>query len=152
LADNRTQSLRPEKKLGRVYGSRVGCRLDDTNAPEPDILFVRAKHQGRVRRGGVLGPPDLAIEIVSPESVERDYRDKRHQYQRFKIPEYWIVDEEERKVTLLRLDAKGKYREVPARKGVFHSGVLKGFRLDPRWLWQDPRPDELEILRQLLES
>jgi Uma2 family endonuclease len=141
-----------KRNLGRVFVSRVACRLDDSNAPEPDILFVAEKNRGRLHRGGVEGPPDLALEIVSPESVERDYDKKRRQYQRFKVPEYWIVDEEERKITLFRLGAKGRYREVPARKGVFHSKALKGFRLDPNWLWQDPRPDELEILQQLLES
>jgi Uma2 family endonuclease len=141
-----------KKKLGKVFGSRVACRLDDKNAPEPDIFFVSAKHLGRLRRSGLEGPADLAIEIVSPESVERDYFKKRRQYQRFKIPEYWIIDEDERKVTLLRLDAKGRYREVAARKGVFHSQVLEGFWLDPRWLWHDPRPDEVEIVQQLLKS
>jgi Uma2 family endonuclease len=141
-----------KRKLGRVFVSRVACRLDNKNAPEPDILFVSAKHEERIRRGGIEGPPDLALEIVSPDSVERDYDKKRRQYQRFKVPEYWVVDEEEQKVTLLRLNARGRYQAIPARKGVFHSKALKGFRLDPRWLWQDPRPDELEILQQLLES
>jgi Uma2 family endonuclease len=136
-----------DKKLGAVFGSRVACRLDDKNAPEPDIVFVSTKHQGRIRRGGVVGPPDLALEIVSPESFERDCHEKRRQYQRFKVPEYWIVDEEDRKVVLLRLDSKGTYREVAARKGVLHSRVLTGFRLDPRWLWQNPRPKVLDILR-----
>jgi Uma2 family endonuclease len=140
------------QKLGKIQGSRVACRLDDKNAPEPDILFVAAKNLNRVKRGGVEGPPDLAIEIVSPSSVERDYDQKLRQYQRFRIPEYWIIDEDQHRVTLLRLDTKGKYRNVPARKGVFHSQVLKDFWLDPNWLWQDPRPDELEILQQLLES
>jgi Uma2 family endonuclease len=138
------------KNLGKVYGSRVACRLDDANAPEPDILFVAEKNRGRLHRGGVEGPPDLAIEIVSPESVERDYKKKRRQSQRFKIPEYWIIDEHEQQVTLLRLDARGKYREVDPRKGTFHSQMIEGFWLDPKWLWQDPFPDELEILKQLL--
>ena len=87
---------------------------------------------------------------MSPESVERDYDKKRRQYQRFKIPEYWIIDEHERKVIVLRLDARGKYREVAPRKGIFHSQVIEGFWLDPNWLWQDPFPDELEILQRLL--
>jgi Uma2 family endonuclease len=139
-----------KKKLGEVFGSRVACRLNDTNAPEPDIVFVSTKHQDRIRRGGVEGPPDLAIEIVSPDSVELDYDKKRRQYQRFKIPEYWIVDEEERRIILLRLNSQGRYREVPVRKGALHSQALKGFRLNPDWLWQDPRPDELEVLQQLL--
>jgi Uma2 family endonuclease len=139
-----------KRKLGRIFGSRVACRLDDTNAPEPDIIFVVEKNLDRVHRGGVDGAPDLAIEIVSPESVERDYDKKRRQYQRFKIPEYWIIDEHERKVTLLRLDARGKYREVAPRKGIFHSQALEGFWLNPEWLWQYPLPDEMETATQLL--
>ena len=138
------------KKLGKIHGSRVACRLDDRSAPEPDILFVAEKNRDRLHSGGVEGSPDLAIEIVSPESVERDYVKKRRQYQQFGIPEYWIIDEHERKVTLLRLDARGKYREVAPRKGRFHSQALKGFWLDPNWLWQESFPDELDVLNQLL--
>lgn len=139
-----------KKKLGKVFCSRVACRLDDMNAPEPDILFVAQENRSRLHSGGVEGPPDLAVEIVSPESVERDYDKKRRQYQRFKIPEYWIIDEHERKVMLLRLDARGKYREVAPRKGIFHSQALEGFWLNPEWLWRRPLPDEMETATQLL--
>ena len=138
------------KQLGRVFGSRVACRLDDSNGPEPDILFIRNEHTDRIHRGSVEGPPDLAIEIVSPESVERDYEKKRKQYQRAGIPEYWIIDEEEKTVLLLRLDARGRYREVRSRRGMLHSDALPGFWLDPKWLWQRPRPIALAILQQLL--
>ncbi len=140
------------KQLGQVFGSRVACRLDDGNGPEPDILFIRNEHTDRIHRGGVEGPPDLAIEIVSPESVERDYEKKRKQYQRASIPEYWIIDEEERTVLLLRLNARRRYREVRARRGMLHSDVLSGFWLDPTWLWQKPRPIAVAILQQLLAA
>src|SRR5206468_2321456 len=53
------------RDLGKVYGSRVAFRPDDKNGPEPDIAFVRKKRLGRVKRGRVEGPPDLAVEIVS---------------------------------------------------------------------------------------
>lgn len=141
-----------KRKLGKVYGSRVACRLDDKNAPEPDIFFVSNQRLHQVNRGGVEGSPDLALEIVSPSSVERDYEKKRKQYQHFGISEYWIIDEWEQKVLLLRLDSRGKYREVRPRKGVLFSEVLTGFWLRPAWLWQDPLPDEMDILQQLLSD
>jgi Uma2 family endonuclease len=47
-------------------------------------------------------PPVLVIEVVSPESVTRDYRFKRSEYATAEIAEYWIVDPLEQKVTLLR--------------------------------------------------
>jgi Uma2 family endonuclease len=134
--------------LGKVYGSRVAFKLDDKNSPEPDIAVVLADHLDRVERGHVRGPADLAVEIVSPESVERDYEKKRKLYEKFAIPEYWIIDEELQQVTLLRLGADG-YKEARPRKGVLTSRVLPGFWLRPAWLWQ-PRPKKAQALAEIL--
>lgn len=138
------------KDLGKVFGSRVAFRLDDRNGPEPDIAFVRKGRLHLVRRGYVKGPADLAVEIVSPESVERDYVKKRRQYQEAGFPEYWLVDPMKQKVTLLRLAPRGKYREVRPKRGECHSEALPGFWLRPEWLWQDPLPNPLDVLTQLL--
>src|SRR6516165_10065172 len=113
-----------EKDLGKVYGSRVAFRLGESHGPEPDIAYVRKERLHLVRRGYVNGPPDLAVEIVSPESVERDYDDKRTQYQQAGVAEYWIIDEMEQKVTLLRLGRGRRYREVRPRSGELHSQVV----------------------------
>ncbi len=139
-----------KRKLGRVFGSRVTCRLDKKNSPEPDILFVSNQNLGRVKRKHVEGAADLAVEIVSAESAERDYQKKVNQYQQFGFREYWILDEEMQKVLVLRLNEKGKYQELKPRKGVLHSEVMTGFWLDPHWLWQRPLPDELDVLQKLL--
>jgi Uma2 family endonuclease len=139
-------------RLGRVFGSRVAFRLDERNGPEPDIAFVCTARLGQVRRGFVLGYADLAIEIVSPDSVERDYEKKRAQYEEAGFKEYWIVDELEKKVTLLRLDAKGKYREIRLRNGLLRSQVLKGFWIDTSWLWKRPLPDEIKTVLRILKT
>ncbi len=36
--------------------------------------------------------PDLVIEVVSPGSADRDYGEKRDEYLRFGVREYWIID------------------------------------------------------------
>lgn len=59
-------------------------------------------------------PPLLAVEVVSPESVNRDYRYKRSEYAALEIPEYWIVDPMESKVTIL-LWEEGLYEETVFR-------------------------------------
>src|SRR5205823_4471586 len=96
------------KRLGKVYHSRVALRLDDLNSPEPDILFMRKSRLNLVKRGFIAGPADLAVEIVSPESVERDYQKKRALFEAAGVLEYWIVDEMKQQVILLRLSRKGK--------------------------------------------
>lgn len=56
----------------------------------------------------------LAVEIVSPKSRTRDYRFKRSEYASIGIPEYWIVDSLEQKVTILML-VEGLYEEIEYR-------------------------------------
>ena len=141
-----------QKDLGQVFVSRVAFRLDDSNGPKPDIGFVRKQRLHLVKRGRVDGAPDLAVEIVSPDSVERDYGKKREQYERYGVEEYWIVDELEEKVTLLLLQTSGRYREVSPEKGVLHSQALPGFYLRPEWCWQDPLPSELRLLDEMLKE
>jgi Uma2 family endonuclease len=140
-----------EHDLGKVFVLRVAFRLDDWNGPEPDIAFVSKHRLHLVERRYVAGPPDLAVEIVSPESVERDYEKKRRQYERAGVPEYWIVDELEQRVTLLRLGARKKYKEVRPRKGELYSEVVPGFRLRAAWLWQNPRPKTLVLLKEIMD-
>jgi Uma2 family endonuclease len=141
-----------EKELGKVFGQRVALRLDGHNGPEPDILFLKAEHADRIQRGNILGPADLAVEIVTPDSVDRDYEKKRRLSEQHGIQEYWIVDEELQQITLLHLGKNGKYREVKPRDGVYQSEVLAGFFLRPEWLWKLPRPKKRTILLQLLEG
>ena len=140
-----------ELDQGNIFGSRVAFRLDDLGSPEPDLAFVKKTRMHLARRGFFNGRPDLALGIVSPESVERDYLTKRAQFEEAGVPEYWIVDEMEQKVTLLRLGANGKYREVKPRKGELLSTVLRGFWLRPEWLWQDPLPRKRDVLQLLLD-
>ena len=55
--------------------------------------------------------PLLVVEVVSPDSVRRDYRHKRSEYAALEIPEYWIVDPLESKVSVL-LWNDGLYEET----------------------------------------
>ena len=55
--------------------------------------------------------PLLIVEVVSPDSIAHDYRYKRSEYAALEVPEYWIVDPLEAKVTLL-LWEEGLYEET----------------------------------------
>ncbi|MEM7595056.1 MAG: Uma2 family endonuclease [Cyanobacteria bacterium P01_A01_bin.83] len=60
--------------------------------------------------GILLTAPLLVVEVVSPESMKRDYRYKRSEYAALEINEYWIVDPIEQRVGVLTLD-EGLYEE-----------------------------------------
>ena len=50
-----------------------------------------------------MPPPLLVVEVVSTNDPARDYRHKRSEYAVRGIPEYWIVDPAQKKVTILTL-------------------------------------------------
>jgi Uma2 family endonuclease len=68
---------------------------------EPDLVVVcdPAKKSPR----GIEGAPDLVVEILSPRTAGKDLTRKRWLYEAAGVPEYLIVDPDERVGLLLRL-------------------------------------------------
>ena len=93
----------------REGGIRTGWRKSRI----ADMYVVdREQIIGSLDESGVLDTsPLLIIELVSPESIKRDYRFKRSEYAALEIDEYWIVDPIEQQVTILVLD-EGLYEET----------------------------------------
>jgi len=134
-------------RLGKLFTSRVAFRLNKKNGPEPDIAFVSSRNLSRIKRGYVEGPPDLAIEIVSPESAYRDYDQKRELYESSGVLEYWIIDPEEKKATFL-VRKGNRFVEAKLVKHQWNSQVLAGLSFDVRWLWSDHRPRIFDVLQK----
>jgi Uma2 family endonuclease len=93
----------------REAGVRTGVRksrLTDVYVLTPEQV------SGLMHRAAIAQtPPRLAVEVVSPDSVTRDYRYKRTEYAALEIPEYWIVDPLESRVTVLVFN-EGLYDEM----------------------------------------
>jgi Uma2 family endonuclease len=121
----------------------------DLPGREPDILFIARQHLDRLQDTHLAGPADLAVEIVSPESRVRDRGEKFYEYEQGGVREYWLIDNPRRQAEFYRRDDDGTYRLVPLnREGVFRSVVLAGLWLRVEWLWQDPLPPLLHVLRE----
>ncbi|MEM6351782.1 MAG: Uma2 family endonuclease [Cyanobacteria bacterium P01_D01_bin.14] len=73
--------------------------------------------------------PILIVEVISPDSVSRDYRHKRSEYAALGVQEYWVVDPIEEKVTVFLL-SDGLYEEnVFAEEAVIASRVFPNLQL-----------------------
>jgi Uma2 family endonuclease len=138
------------KNLGRCFSSGLHVRLSSPpRRREPDLLFVDVKRLDIIKKTHIEGAPDLVVEIVSPESESRDWREKFFEYEAAGVREYWIVDPASQRVEIYALDKKGKYQTQPEKEGRIASKVLKGFYLKPAWLWQKPEPDVIALLKEL---
>ena len=138
------------RDLGVIRPAPFQIRLGpDLPGREPDLLFVGADHLERLKETYLDGPADLTVEIASPESMGRDRGDKFYEYARAGVPEYWLIDPEMEWAEFYQLE-KGRYRVAfSGKEGRYEARVLPGFWLRVEWLWREPLPKVLEVLREL---
>jgi Uma2 family endonuclease len=118
---------------------------------EPDVIYLSPAHRNRFLSTYIAGPADLVVEVVSPESVERDRVTKFAEYREGGVPEYWLLDPDTERAEFYQLDDHGAYQVIaPDADGVYRSAVLPGFWLKVAWLWQDPRPTQQTVLYAML--
>ena len=98
--------------LSLVCLQGAGIRTGVNKSRIPDLaIFPLSILQSQLERSAVFEtPPQLVVEIVSPESRKRDYRYKRSEYAALGIPEYWIIDPQNQIITILQWD-EGLYEE-----------------------------------------
>lgn len=119
------------KKLGEVFFAPVDVVLDEKNVVQPDLVFVSTVNAGLLERRGIMGAPDLVVEIISPTSLRRDRYDKRELYARFGVREFWLADVANRSIEILTLKPGGfQLLSCAATEGKIRSEVLPGFELD----------------------
>ncbi len=104
-------------------------RLADGKFREPDIVFMLREHCDRAGEEYFDGA-DLVMEVVGKGSKnrERDLVKKRRDYAAAAIPEYWIVDPQEKRISVLRLQRNRYLAAGSYGPGQIASSVLlKGF-------------------------
>jgi Uma2 family endonuclease len=92
-----------------IYVAPLDVILSDTNVVQPDAIMIHRSRKHIVTSRGIEGPPDLAVEVLSPSSRKRDKLKKRAVYEKHGVPEYWIVDPETQTLEQFHLDEHRKY-------------------------------------------
>jgi Uma2 family endonuclease len=95
-----------------VSGRRARCRVPDLLVhSEESLAALTGATRATITRD--MPPPALVVEVVSPGTTNRirDYRYKHTEYAAREISEYWIVDPEERQVTVCQW-VDGQYEDA----------------------------------------
>ncbi len=91
-----------------------GGRWDTCRIPDVTVLSI-PQWKAMQEREAVIElnepPPLLVVEVVSESTRSADYRAKYSEYSVLEIPEYWIVDPLESKITICQLN-EGRYDEM----------------------------------------
>lgn len=132
---------------GRVLSAPVQMKVGET-AREPDVMVLAPEHVDRIKPTRVEGAADLVVEIISPESRGRDRGDKFYEYEQAGVREYWLLDPQREQAEFYGLDERGVYQLLRVGEGRFESRALPGLWLRVDWLWQEPLPPLMSILRE----
>lgn len=119
-----------QEKLGLVTGAKTGfqIRRDPDTVRAPDVGFVRAERVPPTRtRGFFQGPPDLAVEVLSPDDRASEVLAKVNDWLAAGCLAVWVVDPAKRAVSVYRKEAQtitwGTADELSG------GDLLPGFRL-----------------------
>ena len=119
-----------ENELGKFYFSPIDVVFSDTTTVQPDLVFVANDRLHIVTDPNIQGAPTLVVEILSPSTMSRDWRDKMDLYERHGVPEYWVVDPVGHMLWQFRL-GDGKYALHATFEGedTLTTPTLEGFSL-----------------------
>ncbi|MBF0554580.1 MAG: Uma2 family endonuclease [Nitrospirae bacterium] len=124
--------------LGKVYLSPLDVILEEgINRVQPDILFIRKENMS-IMQDWVRGIPDMVCEVVLPWSYGRDTGSKKAIYEKYRVPEYWIVLPELQNIVISTIE-NGKYVTYPsaAKTGVVTSKVIEGLQVNIKDIFED---------------
>ncbi|MCL2074723.1 MAG: Uma2 family endonuclease [Marinilabiliaceae bacterium] len=79
-----------------------------THNLQPDVLVVCDPEK---IQEWCEGTPDLVVEVLSPSTAARDWKDKYDIYEKFGVREYWIVDPYSKTITVFILK-DGKFSDA----------------------------------------
>ncbi|MEO5355935.1 MAG: Uma2 family endonuclease [Nitrospirae bacterium YQR-1] len=124
-------------KSGEVFLSPLDVILEEgINRVQPDILFIRTENMG-IFQDWVRGVPDMVCEVISPGTYEKDTAVKRSIYEKYRVPEYWIVLPESKTVEILTIDGDNyKLHSFAALDGVVTSKAIEGLEVNIRDIFE----------------
>jgi Uma2 family endonuclease len=120
-----------EKQLGDCYVSPIDVFFDNYNNTQPDVLFIKKDRLFVVTHDGIMGHPDLIVEVLSPSTYRNDRTIKKDLYCQFGVPEYWIVDPKNQAIEVYSLENDDyTMSSFAIETGEIESKVLEGFKMD----------------------
>jgi Uma2 family endonuclease len=131
--------------IGKVFGNSYQMKLEiggTIRGREPDVIYVAKRNFQRITERFLDGPADVAVEVVSVDSEERDRIEKFREYEAAGVREYWLIDPRKPSAEFFKLSVQGRFEPINIdEKGTFRSEAVEGFWLKTEWLLNDEPPE-----------
>lgn len=127
IAMELTSYIRGKKGECLVFAASPNIEIDGAEEDGgnsvvlPDVVVLCDRD--KLKRGNVVGAPDLVVEVLSPSTQKKDKTLKLQKYLNAGVREYWIVDPKKKSIVAYVDDGEGDYdiflysfeNEVPVR-------------------------------------
>ena len=115
--------------LGVVLFAPIDVILADESVVRPDLIFVDESRRNIIEDHGIVGAPDLALEILSPSTVNHDLVRKSDLYARYGVDEYWTLDPETETIQVRRLEDGDYAAGENHDSGVISTSLIPGLEV-----------------------
>lgn len=134
-----------EQSLGWAFPEGTGfqCfREDRDRVRKPDMAFVRhGKFSGKsLPKGFARIPPDLAVEVVSPNDLYYEVEQKVREYLQAGVSLVWIINPDDRTVRIFRSSGAGP-TQLGENDELTGEDILPGFRCQVSELFPPTFPE-----------
>lgn len=140
-----------ERDLGLVLGSRTALQITEYRGRIPDILFIQKARLGIIQPRACYGPPDLVVEVLSPNDRPSDRISLEADYKQIGVAEIMFIDPAHKRVYVAS-NRNGDYEEAVVEEGELTFDAVDGFRIDLAWLFTNNRPGAHALVTRLLEG
>jgi Uma2 family endonuclease len=119
-------------KIGEIFSAPIDVFFDDHNQTQPDLIFISKERDFIIdKEWGIMGAPDLVVEIISPSSIKIDRFDKKDMYKQFAVKEYWLIDPKNQTLELYLFEGDDyKLHQFLQEEGLINSTILTSLDLD----------------------
>jgi len=111
-------------QFGAVLSAPFDVYFEELNSVvQPDLFIILKEDSHIIKKNGVYGVPAIIIEIISTNKTY-DTKRKRALYEKAGVKEYFMIDPENKKTTLLTLNGEGVYDQTYEETGLLKSGII----------------------------
>lgn len=127
-----------EKQAGIALCAPLDVYLSYNDIVQPDLLVVLERRRNFIFEHGIVGAPNVVIEVLSSTTSTVDKVRKTALYARNRVEEYWIVDPLSETVTVYCLYGdRFSSSAVLSKTDRLYSPILKGLVLDLEKIFPD---------------
>jgi Uma2 family endonuclease len=131
--------------LGRVLPADAGYQCfphEPALLRKADVSFIREERipGGRLPKGWAKFPPDLAVEVVSPNDIAEELEERLNDYRKAGVPLLWVIYPGSRTARVHRRDGSASY--LTEDDDLSGEAIIPGFRCPIREILPPREPPE----------